>query len=339
VQYYDKLKYNTTNQKKVIRAIICIFIFASGNFMSLHAGISSRTDSFKEYLSNAPHVQEIKFSILNSSDMQPPTYYTGATDGTNFFIREHLPKENVDALLSPTNPMGFPFFVGKVDGRPWEISGLSVYRSSPTNTLGPLMEGAMSKLSFALAFGIAHAAPGSFHFNGTNFSALRADKLIKPITNGKDVNFDFENTTGSLLTSNGSPFRVDNEGMSIYYTFGDESLPEGVPSTITICPRNHLPSDYSQIISILKYIPGPELANNFFNPERFIEQQYLSVYEITNNSGNALTSTNNSLNVAKAQTELIQERRVGKRNFLVCCMLIFTVVTCGLIFKFRKRLV
>jgi hypothetical protein len=183
---------------------------------------------FKEILSSAPNVSEIEFASVLADHPTSVAYFTAASNGTNFFIRRHLSNENVHTPLSPTNKMGFPYFLGKDDKDNWEISGLKIFKSPLTMDAPPLTEHGEYVLDSALTFGLAGILPGSFVWKGNQFTAKRSNtKHLVTIEKTVVINgvtqvtkLDTTNIAGELIVSNGVPSRIETEdGTCISLTF------------------------------------------------------------------------------------------------------------------------
>jgi hypothetical protein len=290
---------------------------------------TNNLNAFKQLLSSEPCVSEITFGELLAQNTKIVTYFTGASDGTYFFIRSHLPDENIHTPLSPTHFGGSSFFVGQNGSNTWEIAGLNIFKSPLSTNVPPLIEGAQSKLNSILTFGIGGVRPGSFIWNGNHFSAQRNNAHLSKIEDVVIINGvrhvtqgDTHILTGNLILSNGVPCRIDTEGTSIFYEFTDDkSLPVGVPATITIGSRGYPSSQYSEVISILRYIQDDGSSKDIFDPEKYVVPKYTSVYIQTNLSGNVKVQSDNSLNVAKARVEQIRANGNLKRQTIIASLI------------------
>lgn len=290
---------------------------------------------FKQLLSSAPSVSEITFATILAQDTRSVAYYTAACDGTNFYIRRHFADENVHIPLSPTNLMRFPYFLGRDGENYWEISGLNIFKSGLSNGEPPIIEHGKYTLDCGLAFGFTGIEPGSFEWDQNRFTAKRNNsKHIVDITkttvkNGVTniIHFDTKTMTGELMISNGLPYRTDSEaGPTIYYDFtGTNTLPVGVPSTVTIVAAGHPRSEWAEIISILRYKQDSSLPDAFFKPERNVAPQYASVYHQKNLVGPASVTSDNSLNVANAQVELVRASGASRRRIIIAGLVVVTL--------------
>jgi len=319
--------------------LMCAVSFADSN---------SDADAFKEMLSSTPHVREIVFAVAYGQDPTSVAYYCGACFGSNFYIRRFLSNEDVSIPLSPTNQMGFPLFVGK-DGREyWEISGMSIYRTSASTNVPPVIEGELALLNSALSFGVSGVIPGTIHWDENSFYAKRNDMHLtsvkeRTIINGvvQVKNQDLSMVNGELMISNGIPVRISREfGIDVWYQYPtNRSLPAGVPSTITIAPRGSSPSQYSQMFSILKYVQDDNLGEDYFKPERHIAPQFVGIYEQTNLSGPIVAIRDNTLSIANAQVRSIQTHRAVQRQIVLLLISICLVapLAIGIMIKKNKN--
>ena len=224
-------------------------------------------DAFKDLLAHLPVVKEISFTELRCADGRPPQWFTGAIAATNFFLREHLPGENVDAPLSPTNLMGVPYFVGASRGKRWEIAGLTVFESEEaTDPVFVLAEKGVSILDKALAFGLPSIRPGSFTWDGDRFTAAMSGPI--PVSGKHTIH-------GFITVSNAVAVRLDSPdaALTVYYDYSPGTLPTGVPSQATVCLYGKPKSDPRTVTAIHRLETATDLPEQYFEPYRHIVPQ------------------------------------------------------------------
>jgi len=289
----------------------------------------SAVDAFKEFLSRPPSIQEISFAMKSCATTNDAALYSGSINGPDFFIRRYLPGEDLHAFLSPSNLMGFPYFVGTFGEKRWEISGLVVHETEEaTNVFASRGQNGRRILNGAVTFGIP-AIAGTFKWNGNRFTA----EASGPIPDG------FPNTvSGEITVSNGYPIKADcqTRHVTIYFDFTN-SLPAGVPSLAVICGQNFPREKCAQTIQIIRLLATSEWSETHFSPYRHIATNYLG---ITRYAGtNQYVVKNNTYALLKqfdrrAATSVVNRKRLIIGFFVVTFLVALPLVV---LFLHNKR--
>ncbi len=274
-------------------------------------------DAFKDLLAHLPVVKEISFTELRCADGRPPQWFTGAIAATNFFLREHLPGENVDAPLSPTNLMGVPYFVGASRGKRWEIAGLTVFESEEaTDPVFVLAEKGVSILDKALAFGLPSIRPGSFTWDGDRFTAAMSGPI--PVSGKHTIH-------GFITVSNAVAVRLDSPdaALTVYYDYSPGTLPTGVPSQATVCLYGKPKSDPRTVTAIHRLETATDLPEQYFEPYRHIVPQYVG---ITRSEGaRRVVVKDNAYAISLARSREADRRAGGRRPMILWSLVLVSL--------------
>jgi len=263
-------------------------VFVAASVARRISADTNHVEAFKAFLSERPAVSEITWAESNSGGTTN-WFQTGASDGTNFFLRQYLPGEDIHVPLSPTNRMKMPLWIGRAGMKRWSISGLAVDETESTNVLCQMVDGFTVILERALAFGNLGVKPGTYLWKDNHFTAKRTKNVIqRAVTIGKsgeiikESQMESDSIAGELYVTNGYPHHIDSEGLTIYYDYAPlaSGLPVGVPRTITLCERGQPKSQRLGTATILRYDVDKNLENSYFEPYRHIADDHLSIYGI-----------------------------------------------------------
>jgi len=294
------------------RASACVnlLFLACAASTQICGGETTPAALFKEYLSHPTVVREVVFAQLRCANPDPPQYFTGAVEGANFFLREHLLGENVATSLTPTNRMGRPYFVGARGAKRWEISGFTVHETQqPTDVLSHRTANGRSILETALALGLPGVQQGSFIWDGDRFAAKRAP----PFPTGAN-----DQIRGVLTVSNGFPAKLLclDLGLAAYYDYTDQSsLPRGIPNMITLCEYGQPKARCFMVTEILRLNTDGDLSEDYFEPYRHIEPAFLGINVRSNNAETVVKD--NALPIANAMVAELHKRGSLKRKVIV----------------------
>ena len=265
-----------------------LILFVAASVARCISAETNHVEAFKAFLSERPAVSEITWVESNSGGTTN-WFQTGASDGTNFFLRQYSPGEDIHVPLSPTNLMKMPLWIGRAGMKRWSISGLAVDETESTNVLWQMVDGFTGMLERALVFGNLGVKPGTFLWKDNHFTAKRTKRVIqRAVTIGKsgeikkESQVESDSIPGELYVSNGYPHHINSEGLTIYYDYDPvaSGLPVGVPRTITLCQRGQPKSQSLGSATILTYDVDKNLENSYFEPYRHIADDYLSIYRI-----------------------------------------------------------
>lgn len=307
--------------RQTLRPLVALLI-ACGSLAPPLAFASAPTtpaEAYKLLLSNSPQVRQITWAEMKIGDTNSSVFYTGAVDGTNFFLRRYIPGENLNALLSPTNPMQFPYFVGACGPKHWQIDGLTVHETE--ETASPIFIGAKTArqiLERGLAFGLLSEKVGSFVWDGDRYSAAPCG----PMPGSESYVFH-----GTLTTSNSYPVRVDCGGQTVYYDYSDRTLPPGVPSAIMLCKRDQPKQAATQAMLILRYKSGSS-ADETFEPYRHLDSRYMGIRRIV--GGRELLVKDNTLAMSRAHMKAAPK---GKRVAVLAVLGVISLISVVLLFR------
>lgn len=309
---------------------------------------SDVVNAFKHYLECPPQVREIKFAEVSNGQDAAPTYYLGASDGTNFFVRKYLPTENLDTPLSPTNLIQFPFFFGRAGTNLWEITGINIYQTGEsTNTIALLVTNAQYVLDRGLSLGLINVQPGTVVWtNDNHFTAKRGGVIpsrteMRSVRNGVERVWytDPKTVSGMLYISNGLPSRIDCEYTTFYFDFRpSDGLPIGIPSTITTCQFRSPKSNSKTVMSVINYRPDGNLQVQDFEPYKYIATNYMGVYSRYGGGERALKD--NAYAISRYEVESVHQRN-STRYLAVRMVLVALVaipVLLGLMLYLKKRI-
>lgn len=274
-------------------------------------------EAFKEFLSHSQTIKEVTFLQKRCEDAKAMQCFTGSTDGTNFFLREHLLGENVHTLLSPTNQMRVPYFVGAAGQKQWEIAELTVFESEESSdVLSRRAQHGMGILVTALAFGLPSVKPSSFVWESNQFTAMRFGPVPQGLGNV---------IRGEIIVSNRFPVRLDSPeaGVTVYYDYADERLPAGVPSAATVCLYGRMKSDCLMVTAIQRFETGGVLPEGYFEPYRHIAAQYLGVNRSI--SGRQTTVKDNTYAVSHARLKGTDPKTTRARLVILWILIVLSV--------------
>ncbi len=320
-----------------------------------HADLAS-ADAFKSILSSSKLIREISWSESKCDKPNDISYYTGATDGTNFYIRGFLPSEDLTVPLSPTNRLGFPYFVGCVDHTNWEITGtLMINETSMTNNpIFSIAQNGRIILARGLAFGLPNAKDGAFSWNGNSFSVPRFGLIpehvtirhIKMPTNSPTGTLHVKHNemaqllqsltnltqeSGVILLTNGVVGEMDCGLDSIHYEYSDSNLPVGVPSTIFESAGGQPKEKCFMKMQILRFKLDTNLDEMMFQPTTFIAPGYYGITQVYSNESQVVL--NNAYNYSRQRAE---ETSKAKRYTL---LILFGVLACLPLFVVFRKIV
>ena len=313
--------------KNHINTALLSAVFAA-YFAVCNSGFADDTpaEAFKSLLSNPRSIREIDWIESVCDGSRAPYHYSGAIDGTNFFIRMCLPGEDVRILLSPTNKLGMPFFVGRVHNMSWEIPGtLMINESYKTNIpLSTLVDNGRIMLSEVLAFGLCDVKDGAFIWDGDKFNVPRAGiiptKIMETI-GGVTRSLPITNVDGSIFVTNGFVDKIICNYTPIYYSYDDKSLPLGVPSKIVIGKGGdpNTTNCFEQI-QIVRLSLATNIDEAMFEPTNYILPGHFGIVLVSSNSSQV--EIDNTYVNSRMKTENLSK---SKRHVIYWLFLISTV--------------
>lgn len=297
---------------------------------NLHASDYTSADAFKAFLSHPLPIREVTWRESFSGKPGGTAYYTGASDGHNYFIRRFLPTNNIHLKLSPSNTLGIPFFVGRDGKKRWEITGTLMINETQEKS-SPLFQHIQNGrmiLERALMFGIPDVAIGKVKWNNDRFvvpkwgmvpskitiidpkTKLRytisrnADGTISTsgsseVTNGLPFPPSLVNSFGAIYVTNGYVRKLDCDTVSIHYTYENKSLPIGVPSGIYLYARGALQQNCIMAMQILRFVVDTNLSRTYFAPTNFIVPKYTGINQVYTNGSE--TTRNNTYLLSLSQ--------------------------------------
>jgi len=327
----SKVKSKAVGKLKLLQLIIVGVAFMAN---SGHSSEQTSAEAFKTFLSSPAMIQEIDWTQTICDKPDQISYYTAAVDKTNFYIRSYLPGENLHILLSPTNPLAMPFFVGKITNMNWEIAGnLMINESDKTNIpLSDLTKVGRKILAQVLSFGIPNCTDGEVQWNSDDFTAPRYDPVIISTStsgpNSPGTNYESASSTGSVFITNGFVVKLRDENATIYYEYSDKSLPLGVPSKIVL-GKNGLDGACFVRLNILSFVLSSNLDDNVFQPTSHVLAGHYGISLVSSNK------TQIEIDNAYANSRMKIEAVSKSKRYAIDTILFMTIIP--LVYYFTRH--
>jgi len=240
--------------------------------------------ALKEYLSTEPSITRISFvEIPLASKRAPNRTYVAAYCPDGYYLRELKPGDDYLQPISLSNRMHSALFVGKYQDVSWQINGFSVGKSVNPNIGTPdpfavFSQTAQAILEGTINLGSKHVKPGSFQWNGDEFTA-------RPSAFMHQMQPELVSIRGKVIVRDGRVVEMQNyESGSWLYEYEDSTnRPGWFPAKIKHVGGPHYEIDEIWAVREIQFA-SPETVVKDLLPETHIVPQIALVTLYSNST-------------------------------------------------------
>ena len=286
-----------------------------------------QVEPFKKYLSSPPCISRIVYSEVSCQGTEKRSL-AGGWCGASFYVRQLTGKENPDLPISETNPNWSVLYVGCLGDTRWQIAGYNLTLSTlpdlkNRDPYAGMSDAMQIMLGGVINLGSQHVEPGTFVWEGTNFT-VKASPL------GQE--YGFNEFKGGVVVSNQEVVRMVIQGSGMWDYKYSTNLPPGIPSEIV--SRGGDIGCISKILIKKLTFTKPSSEMNVFDPRNLIDKS-VTILKVLSNGVVVVKPVSNPKVAAIAMQEMeasVRSANTKKRSVVQeCTIAALIVISAGFI--------